>query len=85
MGPGTWRIDVISSDRALADPSQALVKDIRATPAPYPVEVGGVAASFVDQKASLAAHLPWAILVVASATIVALFLMTGSVLLPIKA
>ena len=85
VGPSTWRIDVISEDRALSDASQTLVEDIRATPAPYPVEVGGVAASFVDQKASLAAHLPWAITVVALATIIALFLMTGSVVLPIKA
>ena len=39
----------------------------------------------MDQKESLAAHLPWAITVIALTTIVALFLMTGSVILPIKA
>ncbi len=85
VGPDTWRIDVISDARALSDASQTLVEDIRATPAPYPVQVGGVAASFVDQKASLAAHLPWSITVVALVTIIALFLMTGSVVLPVKA
>ncbi len=58
---------------------------VRDTPAPYPTLVGGVSAGFVDQKASLAAHLPWAITVIALTTIVALFLMTGSVILPIKA
>ena len=39
----------------------------------------------MDQQESLAAHLPWAIAVIAATTIVALFLMTGSVILPIKA
>jgi len=47
--------------------------------------VGGLAASFVDQKASLGAHLPYAILLIAAVTIVALFIMTGSVVLPVKA
>ena len=42
-------------------------------------------ASFVDQKASLAATCPWAIAIIALTTIVALFLMTGSVILPVKA
>ena len=59
--------------------------EIRDTPAPFPTDVGGLAASFVDQKASLAAHLPWAILAIASTTIIALFIMTGSVVLPVKA
>ncbi|MBY0395601.1 MAG: MMPL family transporter, partial [Thermoleophilia bacterium] len=85
VGEGAWRIDVLPAADGLAEESQALVRDIRDLPAPRPVLVGGLSASFVDQKASLAAHLPWAIAVVAAATIVALFLMTGSVLLPVKA
>jgi uncharacterized membrane protein YdfJ with MMPL/SSD domain len=39
----------------------------------------------VDRKDSLVAHIPVALLIVAGATIVVLFLMTGSVVLPIKA
>jgi len=85
VGPQTWRIDVYSSSGGLSEESQALVAAVRDTPAPYPVAVGGLSASFVDQKDSIAAHLPWAIGLIAFTTIVALFLMTGSVVLPIKA
>jgi uncharacterized membrane protein YdfJ with MMPL/SSD domain len=47
--------------------------------------VAGLTASFVDLKHSLSTHLPLVLAVVVVATLVALFLMTGSVLLPIKA
>ncbi len=85
VGEGAWRIDVYADAPSLDEASQDLVAAVRDVPAPYPTLVGGLSASFVDQKDSLAAHLPWAILAIASTTIVALFLMTGSVLLPIKA
>jgi RND superfamily putative drug exporter len=39
----------------------------------------------VDLKSSLADHLVWAALIVAAGTLVILFLMTGSVVLPLKA
>jgi uncharacterized membrane protein YdfJ with MMPL/SSD domain len=85
VGEDTWRIDIYSDAPPLSSASQQLVDDIRAAPAPYPILVGGLTASFVDQKDSIGAHLPWAILVIAVVTIIALFIMTGSVLLPIKA
>jgi RND superfamily putative drug exporter len=84
VGPDTWRIDVLSTGSALSGESKDLVGDIRALDGPD-VLVGGVTASFLDQQESLAAHLPWAILIVAAVTVVALFMMTGSVLLPVKA
>ena len=84
-GPNTWRVDVYSTQEGLSASSQRLVSDIRAVPAPYPTLVGGLAASFVDQKDSLGSHLPWAIGLIALTTIVALFVMTGSVVLPVKA
>ena len=85
VGDSTWRIDVYSNAPSLDESTQDLVAAVRDVPAPYPTLVGGVSAGFVDQKESLAAHLPWAIAVIALTTIVALFLMTGSVILPIKA
>jgi RND superfamily putative drug exporter len=84
-GPGTWRVDVTPSGSAISDSAQATVRDIRAAPAPYPVLVGGQTAEFIDQKASLAAHLPAALAIIAIATLVILFLMTGSVVLAVKA
>jgi RND superfamily putative drug exporter len=85
VGPGVWRVDVYSGGGGLSPANQDLVRDVRAADAPYPARVGGLAASFVDQKSSIAAHLPWAIALIAITTIVALFLMTGSVVLPVKA
>lgn len=85
LGEDTWRIDLYSDAEPLSDPAQALVGRVRAHDAPHPVLVGGLTASFVDQKDSIAAHLPWAILAISLTTIVALFLMTGSLILPIKA
>jgi RND superfamily putative drug exporter len=85
VGSDTWRIDVYGDQNGLSDPAQQLVRDVRATPAPFPADVGGLAASFVDQKASLGAHLPYAVLLIAAVTIIALFIMTGSVILPVKA
>lgn len=85
VGDRTWQIDATSKYRALDDRTIGLVQDIQAIDDPYPTKVGGFTALFVDQRSSLAAHLPWAALIIVAVTIVALFLMTGSVLLPIKA
>jgi RND superfamily putative drug exporter len=65
--------------------SQRLVKRVRAIEEPFYVGVAGETASFVDLEHSLAAHLPAVIAIVIGATLVILFLMTGSVILPIKA
>ena len=85
IGEGTWRIDVIPEDRALAESSRALVKDIRAVDAPAPVLVGGESADHADQLGAIGRGLPLAVTILAALTFVTLFLMTGSVILPIKA
>lgn len=85
LGDNTWRIDVIPDDRALAETSLELVKNIRAVDAPEPVLVGGQSAEQADQLGAITRGLPVAILILAALTLVTLFLMTGSVILPIKA
>ena len=62
-----------------------LVRAVRAGPSPGHVRVGGEAARFVDQRAGLAHRLPLAIGVLAITTLLILFAMTGSVVLPLKA
>ena len=47
--------------------------------------VGGASAFFVDQKAAIAAHIPLALAILLTLTAGFLFLMTGSVTIPIKA
>jgi uncharacterized membrane protein YdfJ with MMPL/SSD domain len=61
------------------------VDRIRALHAPARVAVSGQTAAFIDTKASLVAHVPLAFLVVVVTTILVLFGMTGSIVLPIKA
>jgi RND superfamily putative drug exporter len=46
--------------------------------------VTGATARFLDFQQSLLNHLPLALLIIVSATLVILFLMTGSVVLPVK-
>jgi uncharacterized membrane protein YdfJ with MMPL/SSD domain len=83
-GSHLWEVDVVPSHDPLTPQSQQLVRDIRAMSAPYPVQVTGEQANFADLQGSLAAHLPAAILVVAVVTMLVIFAMTGSVLIPIK-
>ncbi|MEO6470974.1 MAG: MMPL family transporter [Aeromicrobium sp.] len=85
VGHDTWRIDVTTEGRGLADSSTALVKDIRSLYSPFPILVGGESAQHVDQLSSIGSRLPLALAIIAVGTIVTLFLMTGSVVLPIKA
>ena len=59
--------------------------DIRALHQPVYVGVAGQTASYVDLEHSLGSHLPIVLGIVIIATLVVLFLMTGSVVLPLKA
>jgi RND superfamily putative drug exporter len=67
--------------------AQNLVRRIRALPDPEggQILVGGRPAADVDLLDSLGDRLPWMVLLMASATLVLLFLAFGSILLPIKA
>ena len=70
---------------ALRRGPQDAVDEIRAAGAPgAEVFVSGNTARFMDQKQSLRDHLPYLALLVAGVTMVLLFLLTGSVLLPLK-
>lgn len=65
--------------------ARGVVEDIRALDAPFPTWVTGQAAAQIDFTAAVVARAPWAIGIVALATLVLLFLMTGSVVVPVKA
>ena len=54
-------------------------------PAPFERRVGGQTAAFVDLQSSLAERLPIALAILCVTTLILLFLMTGSVVLPVKA
>jgi uncharacterized membrane protein YdfJ with MMPL/SSD domain len=72
--------------RAVSEESQDTVNEIRdlAPPAASAALVSGNTAGFIDQKQSLADHLPLLIAIICVTTFVLLFLLTGSVILPLK-
>lgn len=80
------RISLVSNLAALTNEARDQVREIRGVPAPSPdALVGGSAAQFADSQSAIAQRGQWALAWVAVATIVILFLYTGSILLPLKA
>ncbi|MGB6003937.1 MAG: MMPL family transporter [Ornithinimicrobium sp.] len=70
----------------MAQSSQDLVRDVRAlSSTELPLEVAGETANFVDLQSSLLDRLPLAAALVVAGTMIVLWLLTGSVLLPFKA
>jgi uncharacterized membrane protein YdfJ with MMPL/SSD domain len=86
LGNGDAVIQAYAKQSYIDTTSRDAVKTIRDLPVPNGSEllVGGAAAHFVDLQSSLKAHAPIALAIVIVATLIVLFLMTGSVILPIK-
>jgi RND superfamily putative drug exporter len=80
----TW-LSVVPSVEPLSPEAETLVEDVRTADAPFPIEVGGRSAELVDLKDSLFGRMPLAIGLIALSTFVLLFLMFGSVVVPLKA
>src|SRR6266516_1569732 len=83
-GSATW-LRVVPTVEAYSSAGENLVERVRALPAPFGVDVGGPSAQLVDTKAAISDRLPMAVAVIAGATLLLLFLMTGSLVIPIKA
>lgn len=73
-----------NADNALSDESQNAVRAVRALQSPAPLLVAGYTAEFLDLKASLGHNLPLVIGIIALTTLLLLFMLTGSVVLPLK-
>ncbi len=84
-GPGNALLDVAPARRPLSGATQRLVREIRAIRAPVYLGVAGQSAAYLDLEHSLAAHLPAVLAVIVAATVIVLFLFTGSLVLPLKA
>lgn len=80
----TTVVEVIPKGDAVGARAQALVADIRRIADGRRALVTGESAAFVDLKASISDHMPLALVIIVVATFAALFLLTGSVVLPIK-
>ncbi len=85
VGEDTWRVDVFGRGAPSSESSRALVREVREVRPSFPVAAGGEAAAFVDQQRSLATHLGAALAILVAVTLLLLWAMTGSVVLPFKA
>ncbi|MGW5679125.1 MMPL family transporter [Streptomyces sp. NPDC003860] len=95
--PGVLRVDgpvtsgsaayftVQPEGEAVGDGAQSLVHEIRDVPAPFETSVTGRAAVLEDSKAAIAGGLPLALGFIAVVTLLLVFLLTGSVLIPLQA
>ncbi|OQD55425.1 transporter [Streptomyces phaeoluteigriseus] len=70
---------------AVDDAGQRLVGHLRATEAPFDTKVTGAAAVLVDSKDAIGDQLPLAAAFITVVTLLLVFLLTGSVLIPIQA
>ncbi|CAN7416037.1 MMPL family transporter [Terrabacter sp. LjRoot27] len=85
LGSGDQRVDIRVAGRPTSDEAQDLVSTIRGTSAPFETLTTGQAAGQIDFLDSMSDRAPYAVALVVLGTFVLLFLMTGSVVLPIKA
>ncbi|GLW12079.1 membrane protein [Microtetraspora sp. NBRC 13810] len=83
-GGGTW-LSVVPDARLMeADPVR-LVQDVRALAAPFEVRVGGYPAELADYRQRVVDRLPVLLGLIFALTFAVLFVMTGSLLIPLKA
>jgi uncharacterized membrane protein YdfJ with MMPL/SSD domain len=85
VADGLTTVDVVPAAGALSDRSQDTLRELRGLDPPFSVLARGQTAALVDLKSSLADHVPGALAILIGATVLVLFLMTGSVVLPLKA
>ncbi|MEU3744039.1 MULTISPECIES: MMPL family transporter [Streptomyces] len=84
-GAGQAYFTVVPEGETVGSGAQQVVSELRATPAPFETSVTGQAAVLVDSKDALAERLPWAAAIVVLATLLLVFLLTGSVIVPVQA
>jgi RND superfamily putative drug exporter len=84
LGRGVWELTIGANSDPISADAQRTVQDVRAVRAPIAVAVGGQAAEFHDQRAAIASSVPVALAVLTVTTLLILWLMTGSVVLPVK-
>ncbi|MDX3465175.1 MMPL family transporter, partial [Streptomyces scabiei] len=83
---GDWAYFTVQPEGdAVDEGAQRLVDDIRSMDTPFDTSVTGTAAVLVDTKAAIGEGTPWALAFIATVTLILVFLLTGSVLIPLQA
>ncbi|MCX2179991.1 MMPL family transporter [Streptomyces sp. SKN60] len=76
---------VVPEGEGVGAGAQRVVGELRAEEAPFATSVTGAAAVLVDSKDAIGERLPWAAAIVAVVTLILVFLLTGSVVVPLQA
>ncbi|MBT2447606.1 MMPL family transporter [Streptomyces sp. ISL-43] len=76
---------VLTEGEAVGQGAQDLVGQVRKVEAPFETSVTGQAAVLVDARKAIAEKLPLALALVVAATLLLVFLLTGSLLIPLQA
>jgi uncharacterized membrane protein YdfJ with MMPL/SSD domain len=84
-GASTWELSALVHGDSSGARAQRVVQAIRALSRPFPATVTGNAAEFIDQQQAIGSHLPLTIGLLAALTFIILWMMTGSIVLPLKA
>ncbi|WP_328762799.1 MMPL family transporter [Streptomyces sp. NBC_00272] len=84
-GSGTAYFSVVTDGEPAGEQAQDLVAEVRKVDAPFDTAVTGQAAVLVDAQKAIAEELPAALTLVVLATLLLVFLLTGSVLIPVQA
>ena len=82
---GVTTVGFQTADTGTGEASRSLVDSLRTDRPPFEAWVVGQASGIVDFRATVADRALWAVGLVVLATLVLLFLMTGSVVIPVKA
>ncbi|HWD70210.1 MAG TPA: MMPL family transporter [Solirubrobacteraceae bacterium] len=85
LGSGIWELQAAQAGDPIGAMAQRTIAAVERLPAPFQADVGGPAAQFHDQRVAITESLPLALGVLAFVTLAILWLMTGSVVLPLKA
>lgn len=79
------RISIVLTDGPRQTSSVDFVKELRNMDLPTGRLIGGASAIYLDSQAGIADHMPQVITWLSIATLLVLFMYTGSILLPVKA
>jgi uncharacterized membrane protein YdfJ with MMPL/SSD domain len=83
LGRDTWQIGLVAAEPPYSSTTQGLVDRLRSLGSGERLVVGGDAAAFHDERSGIADRLPLAIALLAVATLIILFLLSGSLAAPL--
>src|SRR5512133_2981971 len=85
LSDNTWQVDLVAAEAPYSAATQNVMRDLAELEGRYDIFVGGDAAAFRDEQSAIAARLPIALALLGIATLIILFLLSGSLVAPLLA